>query len=315
MERPALVKQHQREEDDRDDRHDRQRVVARGGVVDGQVICGVRARDHHVRIQVDEDRADRRRDRDRRGGKGPSVVVGVRPRAAKITAITASTSTGWGTSAPPATLRVQITHPTTSAIAAQPSGPIAARTLAQLIGGAQLGNVAPCSRHSASSVTPVHRPYPVSRSKKLPVNSWLESSGRPPSRSPSPNPSSSGIKRLPSVVHHVNVVRQRSLSPLPLNSTPRRAPSTRRARSAARDTRREERRVPGREGGEHARAGDDQPDLVAIPPGADRVQRDAMLTVGVLAIRSCAACRRRSQIPRARRSLNEKIAMITNQMV
>ena len=35
----------------------------------------------------------------------------------------------------------------------------------------------------------------------------------------------------------------------------------------------EQRRVPGREGREHRRAGDDQPDLVAVPERADRAQR------------------------------------------
>ena len=42
---------------------------------------------------------------------------------------------------------------------------------------------------------------------------------------------------------------------------------------------REHGRVPLGEGGEHAGAGDDQPDLVAVPDGADRVDRDAPFEV------------------------------------
>ena len=128
VEGPALVDQHEREEDHGDDRHHGQRVVAGGRVVDGQVVGGVGARDHHVRIQVDEDRADsarrsrqRRRRRPSHRGRSSPAAPRRSPRSA------ARISTGWGTSGPPATLRVQITQPTTNAIAAQPNGRAAAR--------------------------------------------------------------------------------------------------------------------------------------------------------------------------------------------
>ena len=58
VEGPSLVQQHEREEDHRHDRHHLQRVAAGGGVVDGEVVGGVGAGDHHVRVQLDEDRAD-----------------------------------------------------------------------------------------------------------------------------------------------------------------------------------------------------------------------------------------------------------------
>ncbi len=52
---------------------------------------------------------------------------------------------------------------------------------------------------STSSVSPDHRPNGVSRSKKLPVNSWELLIGRPWSRSPSPTPRRSGMSALPMV--------------------------------------------------------------------------------------------------------------------
>ena len=76
--------------------------------------------------------------------------------------------------------------------------------------------VAPCSRHSPTKVSPVQMPYPVSRSKKLPLKSWLELIGRPTSRSPSPMPISNGTSRLPIDVHQVQVRCQRGLSDLSL---------------------------------------------------------------------------------------------------
>jgi hypothetical protein len=42
---------------------------------------------------------------------------------------------------------------------------------------------------------------------------------------------------------------------------------------------REKARVPGREGGEHGSAGDDEPDLVAVPDRPDGVDHDAALGV------------------------------------
>jgi hypothetical protein len=80
-------------------------------------------------------------------------------RAAKHAAMTARISTGWGTSGPPATLRVQITQPTTSTIAAQPSGRASARARSRTWSVVlSLRNVAPCRRHSATKVTPVNKP-------------------------------------------------------------------------------------------------------------------------------------------------------------
>ncbi len=63
----------------------------------------------------------------------------------------------------------------------------------------------------------------------------------------------------------------------------------------------EERRVPAGEGGERRAAGDEQPDLVAVPDRADRADERAALAAR-LGRRTAAACRRRSRIPRARSS-------------
>ena len=131
-------------------------------------------------------------------------------RAAKITAITARTSTGWGTSGPPATLRVQITQPTDQAIAAQPSGR-RRRGLARVPASVvrSFRNVAPCSRHSAEQRHPGPQPIARQQVEEVAREVMTESIGSPWSRSPSPTPSSSGISRLPSVVHHIHVRRQR----------------------------------------------------------------------------------------------------------
>ena len=47
-----------REEDQRDDRHHRERVVRRRGAVDGEAVREVRARDHHARVEAGEERRD-----------------------------------------------------------------------------------------------------------------------------------------------------------------------------------------------------------------------------------------------------------------
>ena len=59
----------------------------------------------------------------------------------------------------------------------------------------------------------------------------------------------------------------------------------------------EQRGVPLRERGERGAAGDEQPDLVAVPDRADGVDQDAALGV-VLRPGPAAACRRRSRSPR-----------------
>ena len=87
-----------------------------------------------------------------------------------ITAITARTSVGWGTSEPEVTTRVQTTHPTMSAIARKPRGRASARARSRTAPVVfSFRSVAPCRRDRPTSVSPVHSPYPVSRSKKLPV--------------------------------------------------------------------------------------------------------------------------------------------------
>ena len=80
-------------------------------------------------------------------------------RAANTTAITASTCTGPGTSAELLRESVQATKPSTSAIAAQPSGRAAPRARSRSSPVVRsFRKAARCSRHSPSSVTPVHRP-------------------------------------------------------------------------------------------------------------------------------------------------------------
>src|SRR5215472_7734696 len=84
-------------------------------------------------------------------------------------------------------------------------------------------NVAPCSRHTRTSVTPAKTAYGCSRSQNEPVKFWLESIGSPCSRSASAMPISSGLSRLPIVSSQSQVCRQPVASRLPRysNATPR----------------------------------------------------------------------------------------------
>ena len=72
---PGLVGEHHRQEDDDDDGHHLERVRARRGVVHGEVVGRVGAGDHHVGVQVDEDRQDAGRDGDGGRGEGEALAV------------------------------------------------------------------------------------------------------------------------------------------------------------------------------------------------------------------------------------------------
>src|SRR5215475_2418897 len=56
---PSLVEQDERHADRGDDGHDGQRVVGRGGTLDGQAVREVGARDHHPRVEGREERGDK----------------------------------------------------------------------------------------------------------------------------------------------------------------------------------------------------------------------------------------------------------------
>ena len=104
--------------------------------------------------------------------------------------------------------------------------------------------------------------------------------GRPLSRSPRPTPMSSGIRALPAVSANDQVRRQGGESDLPRYSklTPR-AISATSTSSNARYSDENMVAYHAGEGGEDGRAGDDQPHLVAVPEGTDRVDRNAALDV------------------------------------
>ena len=95
-----------------------------------------------------------------------------------------------------------------------------------------------------------------------------------------PTPHSSAATKLPTTVAHSHVARQRGESSLPQNSneTPRTISATR-IRKKREVEAGEEARVPAGEGGERRAAGGQQPDLVAVPDRADRVDDRPLLGV------------------------------------
>ena len=72
---PALVEEHDRRHDDRDDGHDHQRLVGRRGGGDAEVRPGPRGH-HHVRVQRREQQHDGARDRHRREGERRALAPG-----------------------------------------------------------------------------------------------------------------------------------------------------------------------------------------------------------------------------------------------
>src|SRR5580693_6129263 len=72
---PGLVGQYHRQEDDDDDGHHLEGVPAGGGVVHGEVVRRVGGGDHHVGVQVNEDRDDAGRDGDGGRGEGEALAV------------------------------------------------------------------------------------------------------------------------------------------------------------------------------------------------------------------------------------------------
>ena len=146
----------------------------------------------------------------------PSWCSDTASRAAKMTAMIARTWTGSGTCARPVIAIVQITWPTTSAIAAHPSGPATRfAPRADLVGRLQLQERRAVQQAQPEEGQPGPQAERGQQVKKLPVKSWLLSIGRPASRSPRPTPISSGISALPIVMHQVQVVRHRGSSLLP----------------------------------------------------------------------------------------------------
>src|SRR5579875_1043637 len=69
---PPLVEEHQRGEDGGDDAHHAQRVRARRGVEDREVIGRTQAGDHDPGIEVEEDRGHQKDDGGRGGDEAPS---------------------------------------------------------------------------------------------------------------------------------------------------------------------------------------------------------------------------------------------------
>ena len=94
--------------------------------------------------------------------------------------------------------------------------------------------LAPCSRHSSTTVTPVNNEYGLSRSVNVPAYSWSVPIGTPCSRLPRATPMSRGASRLPPVVAASQARRQPALSRLPRNSndTPRAISATSSSRKA-----------------------------------------------------------------------------------
>src|SRR4029077_2680630 len=72
---PGLVGEDHGQEDDDDDGHHLERVPSGGRVVHGQVVRRVGGGDHHVGVEVNEDRQDAGRDGDGGGGEGEALAV------------------------------------------------------------------------------------------------------------------------------------------------------------------------------------------------------------------------------------------------
>src|SRR4029077_13884213 len=72
---PGLVGEDHGQEDDDDDGHHLERVPSGGCVVHGEDVRRVGGGDHHVGVQVGEDRQDARRDGDGGGGEGEALAV------------------------------------------------------------------------------------------------------------------------------------------------------------------------------------------------------------------------------------------------
>ena len=72
--RPALVEQDDRRDDQRHDGHHLERVVRRGGVVDGEAVREVVARDHDARVEAREDRGHDEEGAGRREHERPAAA-------------------------------------------------------------------------------------------------------------------------------------------------------------------------------------------------------------------------------------------------
>ena len=103
-----------------------------------------------------------------------------------------------------------------------------------------------------------------------------------------PTPHSSAGRKLPTMIAHSQRVRQRLRVALAPELEPDVAHDQADQDQEEREVEAgEERRVPLREGRERGAPGDDQPDLVAVPHGPDRVQHGAALGLVVADARAC----------------------------
>ena len=139
-------------------------------------------------------------------------------------------------------------------------------------------NVAPWNTKIATTARPPSSVYQLNRSQKVPVKSLLELIGVPYSRLAKPTPQISDAPKLPTAFAQSHTFRQPRLCALRPPFERDHADDQEEQRGQQRDVEAgEHRRVPGRERGERRAAGGDEPHLVAVPHGADRLEHRAAL--------------------------------------
>ena len=151
---------------------------------------------------------------------------------------------------------VQIVNTTTVTMATRANGIVRRRARSWTMPVVRsVRNVDPCSRVSESSVMPTQMPYGVSRFQNEPVYSPFESIGSPYSRSPSATPNSTGQHDAADGERRCSTcVRQRGGLDLAAVLERHAADDQREQHEHEGEVeRREPRRVPGGEGGEHRR--------------------------------------------------------------